>query len=251
MPGRKEYNLSLGEKFPGGRKNWEHFNSVIINKMMDQGLAIFIDIATALHSYMQSSLQECQQQDASRSGDEPPRDALSTPATRRLGRELRRLDADASDAEASSSAAAVASAATDDLTITHPLQPSHLLNPAYAAHWKRACEDGDTDFLDGLDVEATLILSDHKKDYNDLSAMKATDDAHLKKRQDNLLAQIFRTICRQFVNSMIEAFIKTDDQSPEQDALKSILLSKEMKDVALVCADRERDRHRAKIRQGH
>ena len=60
MSGRKEYNLCLGEKFPGGRKHWDDFHSVIVNKMMDRGLAIFMDITMCLHMYMQSSLQDVQ-----------------------------------------------------------------------------------------------------------------------------------------------------------------------------------------------
>eukprot|EP00286_Rhodomonas_abbreviata_P015507 CAMPEP_0181330678 /NCGR_PEP_ID=MMETSP1101-20121128/24040_1 /TAXON_ID=46948 /ORGANISM="Rhodomonas abbreviata, Strain Caron Lab Isolate" /LENGTH=62 /DNA_ID=CAMNT_0023439975 /DNA_START=1 /DNA_END=185 /DNA_ORIENTATION=+ len=51
--------------------------------------------------------------------------------------------------------------------------------------------------------------------------MRATDDEHLKKRQDSLLAQILRTIVRQFVNAMVDAFIRPGENSPEQDALKS------------------------------
>jgi len=90
-----------------------------------------------------------------------------------------------------------------------------------------------SDYLDNLDLESTHILEDNRKDYNDKAAMRATDDAHLKKRQDSLLAQIFQTIVRQFLNSLVAAFIKPGVNSPEQDALKLILLSKEMKDVAL------------------
>ena len=66
-----------------------------------------------------------------------------------------------------------------------------------------------------------------------MKAMQAVDDAHLKRRQASLLAQIFRTIVRQFINARIAAFIRPGDNSPEQDALKAILLSKEMKEVAL------------------
>lgn len=239
MPGRKAYDLSLGEKFPGGRKNWESFNGIIINKMMDNGLAIFMDIAICLHTYMQWSLQASQPATPEGAG----RSNLSTPGTktkRRLANEMRRLATDGIEPEVRSSESTAESAPSGQRapeerppTIDHPLLPEHLTDPSYAAHWEFACSKGDIDYLNDLEMESCYLLVDNKKDWNDMKAMQATDDDHLKRRQVSLLAQIFRTIVRQFINAMVTAFIRPGENSPEQDALMAILLSKEKKDVAL------------------
>ena len=118
-------------------------------------------------------------------------------------------------------------------TFDRLLLPEHLIDPDYEQHWTFPCKQGQTNYLDDLDMESTYILSDNCKDYNKIAAMRATDSDHLKKRQASLLAQIFQTIVQQFVNTMIAAFIRPGVNSPEQDALKAILLSKEMQDVAL------------------
>ena len=49
----------IGEKFPNWHENWEPINLVLINKMMDNSLVVFMDIAVILHLYMQMSLQTC------------------------------------------------------------------------------------------------------------------------------------------------------------------------------------------------
>ena len=79
--------MKLSEKFPGGRKHWEPFNAAIINKMMDNVLAIFIDIATCLHLYMQLSLQSHLFE--SSDPDAPPLTPGMTPKTKhRLANEM-------------------------------------------------------------------------------------------------------------------------------------------------------------------
>lgn len=238
MPGKKEYQLSLGEKFPGGRKNWESFNGIIVNKMMDQGLAIFMDISICLFMYMQTSLTECQTE-PSASGS-PTTPGMTPKTRRRLGRELNKLASSRTEPTITSSEATAETGGPSSRVeiptapaFTDPLLPDHLTDPAFEEHWVWACSMGDINYLDDLDMESTILLADNKKDFNDLAAMRATDDMHLKKRQSSLLVQILRTIVRQFINSMVEAFIRPGVNSPEQDFLRSILLSKEMEDVAM------------------
>eukprot|EP00286_Rhodomonas_abbreviata_P013909 CAMPEP_0181338122 /NCGR_PEP_ID=MMETSP1101-20121128/28458_1 /TAXON_ID=46948 /ORGANISM="Rhodomonas abbreviata, Strain Caron Lab Isolate" /LENGTH=124 /DNA_ID=CAMNT_0023448811 /DNA_START=90 /DNA_END=460 /DNA_ORIENTATION=+ len=123
MPGKKEYQLSLGEKFSGGRKHWETFNGTIVNKMMDQGLAIFVDIAACLHTYMQTSLTECQMDAPADS--EPATPGLTPSSRRRLAREMRTLGVAAADGPSESGGPANADA-TGKPTINSPLLPEHL-----------------------------------------------------------------------------------------------------------------------------
>ena len=144
MPGRKEYNLSLEDTFPGGRKNWESFNGKIINKMMDQGLAIFIDIAICLHMYMQASLQDCSTEQSL--GDSAPHTpGLPQSARRRLGRELRKIDnrpvspqPTSSEATAETGSRSVRQEQPTAPDIDHPLLPEHLDDPAFEQHWTHA-----------------------------------------------------------------------------------------------------------------
>ena len=83
-------------------------------------------------------------------------------------------------------------------------------------HWTFACKHGQTDYLVDLDMESTYILADsNHKNYNDKMVMRATDDAHLKMRQDSLLAQNFRNIVWQFINAMVAAFIRPGVNSTE------------------------------------
>ena len=100
------------------------------------------------------------------------------------------MDQPLTSSESTTESAAAGSSAQVEIqtaqVFTHPLTPDHLrlANPEFEEHWTHTLSSEEVDFLDGLDVESSMILSDYKKDYNDKVAMKATNDNHLKKRQD-------------------------------------------------------------------
>mmetsp|Transcript_30800 Transcript_30800/g.63788 ORF Transcript_30800/g.63788 Transcript_30800/m.63788 type:complete len:919 (-) Transcript_30800:650-3406(-) len=234
MPYKKEYDFSLNVKFEGAHKpeHWEPINAAIINKWMDQGLPIFVDVATCLADHIQASLHEGSTAPTSTSN-------TTTPATsRRLARELRNLDNNGSGeptGDGGGSSSGVVQAAPGERALRNlPLKPSMLADPSFAEEWNKALTDNPSgDLLTRLKWERGALLGEHRKDYNDKAAMHAADDAELELRQLDLLAQILRTINRQIIRSFQECFLKDGDTSVEQDALRSILSTRWMKDIAL------------------
>eukprot|EP00961_Rhodomonas_salina_P128826 1735728-Rhodomonas_salina.2 len=79
--------------------------------------------------------------------------------------------------------------------------------------------------------EHDLMLSRFNKNWNDNKAQGITVP-QLKKRQEQWLAQIMRSLNRQGLNALVETFIVPGDDSSVQDVFRGILTNKYMVKVA-------------------
>ena len=135
---------------------------------------------------------------------------------------------------AAGAAAGLSQPSTQAQLVTNQLlKPWMLTNPSLQDTWKQALNTDGGDLMVRMKWERSHFLSLRQKNYADLKAMGAADDNELKVAQDQLLAQVLRTINRQIVKAFQDTMIRAGDNSQEQDALHAILLTKEMRDVAL------------------
>ena len=231
----RDYNFALGMTFNGGHKQWEGFHGVVTNTLMDARLAIVVDITLCLYAYMQTSLQKISPAAAANltSSTETPSSTAETTCRRRMATVSRDLDLSEIEEDAGNSTERREVPTGPDMP-EEPLRPHMLTDPAYAAHWKHALEQAEGgDLMERLDFERGSLLQSGNLKYHCQKAMGATSEDDLKRRQDQLLAQVLRTINRQFIRALQDACLRDGDNSPEQDALRAILATKEMKDVAL------------------
>ena len=63
--------------------------------------------------------------------------------------------------------------------------------------------------------------------------MRVTSEEALDKRHNHIVADVLRTINRQIVDLFFQSCIREKDATKEQDALRSILCTPEMKEVML------------------
>ena len=71
----RAYKLKLDRKFKGGVKEWEGFNHLALNLLMDESLTVLSDTVLCLHEHIQASWEPVEE------AADP--DAYTTPSKRR------------------------------------------------------------------------------------------------------------------------------------------------------------------------
>ena len=115
-----------------------------------------------------------------------------------------------------------------------PLRPSMLTDAAYEAHWRQACAGAmGGDALERFEILKTDILVDYNSKYYDHTVMQVKTEKELEALHDHIVAGVLRTINRQIVTLFHDCCVREKDATKEQDALRSILCTTEMKEVML------------------
>ena len=89
------------------------------------------------------------------------------------------------------------------------------------------------DILERLEILKTDILVDYNSKYYDKTVMRVKDDKELERHHAHIITDVFRTINRQIVTLFYESCVREKDATKEQDALRSILCTPEMREVML------------------
>ena len=230
----KEYNLKMEAKLSGKAKDWDPFNETFLTNLMDNSLEFVADYASIYFDAIQSSQKPGGEIDMIHRETRP--DSLATPSTARrlVGRgELRGIgvvgENDDEDTAGPSSGPS-ANTPTDKIVLT----PSMLGDPKYRAVWEKIMKNSPMgDMLEQVkDVRQTL-LSAHNPKYNDPASMGVTTREDLKPVHKRMLGQIMRTVNQQVVRSLWASCLNYEDKSPEQDALRGIITTKEIKENSL------------------
>eukprot|EP00961_Rhodomonas_salina_P115487 1554454-Rhodomonas_salina.1 len=101
-------------------------------------------------------------------------------------------------------------------------------DPVFAPVWQSVLEHSDLGYLkDRMLWERDLMLSRFNKNWNDNKALGITTP-QLRKRQEQWLAQIVRSLNRQGLNALVEVFIVAGNDSSLQDVFRGILTNKYM-----------------------
>ena len=87
--------------------------------------------------------------------------------------------------------------------------------------------------MERLEIFKTECLVNYNPKYQDLSVMRVKTQDELLKRHDHIIADILRTLNCQLVTLFHDCCIREKDSTKEQDALRSILCTPEMKEVML------------------
>jgi hypothetical protein len=255
------YNLKLDKKYKGGHKEWEKFNHSTLNLLMNEHLGIISDVVLCLHEHIQTSLETVttlvvddevefrtpsklkrgaardlaglQFEDISDDSEiEEPADD-ETPETRKTRKK---------GSTAKTKRNAVRQTRRNERVLetvakpqrSGPLKPSMLTDLKYESEWKMACSKAmGGDILERLEILKTDILMDYNSKYYDYTVMRVKDDAELEKRHAHIITDVLRTINRQIVTMFYECCVREKDATKEQDALRSILCTPEMREVML------------------
>mmetsp|Transcript_30770 Transcript_30770/g.63679 ORF Transcript_30770/g.63679 Transcript_30770/m.63679 type:complete len:152 (-) Transcript_30770:12-467(-) len=84
-----------------------------------------------------------------------------------------------------------------------------------------------------MEILKTDFLVDYNSKYNDKVVMRVKTNDKLEKGHNHIVADVLRTINRQIITLFHSVCIREKDATKEQDALKSILCTQEMKEVML------------------
>jgi hypothetical protein len=251
------YNLKLDKKFKGGQKEWEAFNHSALQLLMNEHLTLISDTVLCLHDRIQMSLETVE-----KVGDDEVDFRTPTKRKRGAAADLAALQSDevSDDSEMSdpgenetadarkerkkSSAAKVRRNAARQIRreASKPLplkplcalRPAMLIDPAFEIEWIAACDKAmGGDILERMEIMKTDILMDYNNKYYDETVMRVKTPEELVRRHDHIVADVLRTINRQIVTMFYTCCVREKDATKEQDALRSILCTAEMKEVML------------------